>query len=177
MQKKQPEVKNSVDVIYQVGSKVSSGVDFCPEFYLWKTKEIEVLKEFCKDLNIVRACKDVGFKNPEVAARELMKKEAIKIELKAIYDARFKAMQMNEEMAAANHINTMNKFAEDYESADIDSKSKGSLANAVAKMSGDYLRAAGLFGNEQKTVPNVVINLNIDNDKGVIIDGHAEPTK
>lgn len=167
------EVKNSATVVYEIGSTVKNGVDFIGDFYLFNPKELQFLEEFAKDLNPVRACRDIGYKDPEQAAERMLKVEAIKVECKAIYDARFKALRMTQEQAAAKHISLMQKIEQDYDSSDQETKAK--FANALSRFSGDYLRAAGLFGKENKQAPNVVINLNIaDKDKGVVIDGHAE---
>lgn len=167
------EVKNSATVVYEIGSTVKNGVDFIGDFYLFNPKELQFLEEFAKDLNPVRACRDIGYKEPEQAAERMLKVEAIKVECKAIYDARFKALRMTQEQAAAKHISLMQKIEQDYDSSDQETKAK--FANALSRFSGDYLRAAGLFGKENKQAPNVVINLNIaDKDKGVVIDGHAE---
>ena len=166
-------VKNSATVVYEIGSTVKNGVDFIGDFYLFNPKELQFLEEFAKDLNPVRACRDIGYKDPEQAAERMLKVEAIKVECKAIYDARFKALRMTQEQAAAKHITLMQKIEQDYDSSDQETKAK--FANALSRFSGDYLRAAGLFGKENKQAPNVVINLNIaDKDKGVVIDGKAE---
>ena len=166
-------VKNSATVVYEIGSTVKNGVDFIGDFYLFNPRELQFLEEFAKDLNPVRACRDIGYKDPEQAAERMLKVEAIKVECKAIYDARFKALRMTQEQAAAKHISLMQKIEQDYDSSDQETKAK--FANALSRFSGDYLRAAGLFGKENKQAPNVVINLNIaDKDKGVVIDGHAE---
>jgi uncharacterized protein (UPF0332 family) len=177
MVKKEKDVvenlKNEVQVVYEIGSSVENGVDFVGDFYLFNPKELKFLEEFAKDLNPVRACQEVGYKEPEQAAKRLLEIEAIKVECKAIYDARFKALRMTQEQAAAKHISLMEKFEQDYDKMDPGDKAR--MANALSKASGDYLRAAGLFGKENKQTPNVVINLNIaDKDKGVVIDGHAE---
>lgn len=167
------EVKSSATVVYEIGSTVKNGVDFIGDFYLFNPRELQFLEEFAKDLNPVRACRDIGYKDPEQAAERMLKVEAIKVECKAIYDARFKALRMTQEQAAAKHISLMQKIEQDYDSSDQETKAK--FANALSRFSGDYLRAAGLFGKESKQAPNVVINLNIaDKDKGVVIDGHAE---
>ena len=167
------EVKSSATVVYEIGSTVKNGVDFIGDFYLFNPRELQFLEEFAKDLNPVRACRDIGYKDPEEAAERMLKVEAIKVECKAIYDARFKALRMTQEQAAAKHISLMQKIEQDYDSSDQETKAK--FANALSRFSGDYLRAAGLFGKENKQAPNVVINLNIaDKDKGVVIDGHAE---
>lgn len=167
------EVKSSATVVYEIGSTVKNGVDFIGDFYLFNPRELQFLEEFAKDLNPVRACRDIGYKDPEQAAERMLKVEAIKVECKAIYDARFKALRMTQEQAAAKHISLMQKIEQDYDSSDQETKAK--FANALSRFSGDYLRAAGLFGKENKQAPNVVINLNIaDKDKGVVIDGHAE---
>lgn len=167
------EVKNSATVVYEIGSTVKNGVDFIGDFYLFNPRELQFLEEFAKDLNPVRACRDIGYKDPEQAAERMLKVEAIKVECKAIYDARFKALRMTQEQAAAKHISLMQKIEQDYDSSDQETKAK--FANALSRFSGDYLRAAGLFGKENKQAPNVVINLNIaDKDKGVVIDGKAE---
>lgn len=167
------EVKSSATVVYEIGSTVKNGVDFIGDFYLFNPRELQFLEEFAKDLNPVRACRDIGYKDPEQAAERMLKVEAIKVECKAIYDARFKALRMTQEQAAAKHITLMQKIEQDYDSSDQETKAK--FANALSRFSGDYLRAAGLFGKENKQAPNVVINLNIaDKDKGVVIDGHAE---
>lgn len=167
------EVKSSATVVYEIGSTVKNGVDFIGDFYLFNPRELQFLEEFAKDLNPVRACRDIGYKDPEQAAERMLKVEAIKVECKAIYDARFKALRMTQEQAAAKHISLMQKIEQDYDSSDQETKAK--FANALSRFSGDYLRAAGLFGKENKQAPNVVINLNIaDKDKGVVIDGHSE---
>ena len=167
------EVKSSATVVYEIGSTVKNGVDFIGDFYLFNPRELQFLEEFAKDLNPVRACRDIGYKDPEQAAERMLKVEAIKVECKAIYDARFKALRMTQEQAAAKHISLMQKIEQDYDSSDQETKAK--FANALSRFSGDYLRAAGLFGKENKQAPNVVINLNIaDKDKGVVIDGKAE---
>lgn len=167
------QVKSSATVVYEIGSQVKNGVDFIGDFYLFNPRELQFLEEFAKDLNPVRACRDIGYKEPEQAAERMLKIEAIKVECKAIYDARFKALRMTQEQAAAKHISLMQKIEQDYDSSDSETKAK--FANALSRFSGDYLRAAGLFGKESKQTPNVVINLNIaDKDKGVVIDGHAE---
>lgn len=177
MVKKEKDVvkksKNEVQVVYEIGSTVKNGVDFIGDFYLFNPKELQFLEEFAKDLNPVRACRDIGYKEPEQAAERMLKVEAIKVECKAIYDARFKALRMTQEQAAAKHISLMQKIEQDYDASEPDTKAK--FANALSRFSGDYLRAAGLFGKENKQTPNVVINLNIaDKEKGIIIDGHAE---
>lgn len=177
MVKKEKDVvkksKNEVQVVYEIGSTVKNGVDFIGDFYLFNPKELQFLEEFAKDLNPVRACRDIGYKEPEQAAERMLKVEAIKVECKAIYDARFKALRMTQEQAAAKHITLMQKIEQDYDASEPDTKAK--FANALSRFSGDYLRAAGLFGKENKQTPNVVINLNIaDKEKGIIIDGHAE---
>lgn len=177
MVKKEKDVvkksKNEVQVVYEIGSTVKNGVDFIGDFYLFNPKELQFLEEFAKDLNPVRACRDIGYKEPEQAAERMLKVEAIKVECKAIYDARFKALRMTQEQAAAKHISLMQKIEQDYDASEPDTKAK--FANALSRFSGDYLRAAGLFGKENKQTPNVVINLNIaDKDKGIVIDGHAE---
>lgn len=177
MVKKEKDVvkksKNEVQVVYEIGSTVKNGVDFIGDFYLFNPKELQFLEEFAKDLNPVRACRDIGYKEPEQAAERMLKVEAIKVECKAIYDARFKALRMTQEQAAAKHITLMQKIEKDYDESEPDTKAK--FANALSRFSGDYLRAAGLFGKENKQTPNVVINLNIaDKEKGIIIDGHAE---
>ena len=165
--------KNDISVIYEIGSTVRNGVDFVGDFYLFKYKELKFLEEFAKDLDPVRACRDVGYADPEQAANRLLKNEAVKVECKAIYEARFKALRMTQEQAAAKHLMLMEKIESDYDHSQPEVKAR--FANAMAKLSGDYLRAAGLFGKENKQTPNVVINLNIaDKDKGIIIDGHAE---
>ncbi|MBO7712667.1 MAG: hypothetical protein J6S85_03805 [Methanobrevibacter sp.] len=165
--------KNNISVVYEIGSSVKNGVDFIGDFYVFKYKELKFLEEFAKDLDPVRACRDVGYAEPEQAAKRLLSNEAIKVECKAIYDARFKALRMTQEQAAAKHLMLMEKIESDYDHSQPEVKAR--FANAMAKLSGDYLRAAGLFGKENKQTPNVVINLNIsDKDKGVVIDGHAE---
>lgn len=177
MSKKQKDVieksKNNVTVVYEIGTTVKNGVDFIGDFYFFKQKEIQFLEEFAKDLNPVRACKDMGYAEPEQAAERFLNIEPIKVECKAIYDARFKALRLTQEQAAAKHLMLMDKIEKDYDDSEPEVKAR--FANAMAKLSGDYLRAAGLFGKENKQAPNVVINLNIsDKDKGVVIDGHAE---
>lgn len=165
--------KNEVQVVYEIGSTVQNGVDFVGDFYLFNPRELKFLEEFAKDLNPVRACRDIGYKDPKQAANDMLKKEPIKVECKAIYDARFKALRMTQEQAAAKHIMLMQKIEKDYDDSDLETKAK--FANSLSRFSGDYLRAAGLFGKENKQTPNVVINLNIaDKDKGVVIDGRAE---
>lgn len=167
------EAKNEIQVVYEIGSTVKNGVDFVGDFYYFKNKELQFLEEFAKDLDAVRACRDIGYSEPEQAAERLLQKEPIKVECKAIYDARFKALRMTQEQAAAKHMMLMEKIEKDYDDSTPEVKAR--FANAMAKLSGDYLRAAGLFGKENKQTPNVVINLNIaDKDKGVVIDGHAE---
>lgn len=168
MKKKQEkEILNNtpIQVVYEIGSTVAEGDFFTPDFYLWKQKELDFLTEFAKDLDPVRACRDIGYKNPEQDYLRLLKNDAIRAECKAIYDARFKAMRMTSEMAAAKHLSIMEKFEKDYTSADNDEKVKGSLANAMAKMSGDYLRAAGLFGKEETKPAQVVINIDLGDKK------------
>ena len=177
MAKKEKEIvensKNSVEVVYEIGSTVQNGVDFVGDFYLFNPKELKFLEEFAKDLDPVRACKEVGYKDPEQSAKDMLAKEPIKVECKAIYDARFKALRLTQEQAAAKHLNLMEKIERDYDTSDAETKAK--FANALSRFSGDWLRAAGLFGKENKQTPNVVINLNLkDTDKGVVIDGHAE---
>ena len=165
--------KKEVTVTYEIGSTVKNGVDFVGDFYLFHPKELQFLEEFAKDLSPVRACRDMGYKEPEQAAQRFLEVPQIKVECKAIYDARFKALRLTQEQAAAKHLMLMEKFERDYDCMDPGDKSK--MANALSRFSGDYLRAAGLFGKESKQTPNVVINLNIaDKDKGVVIDGHAE---
>lgn len=167
------EAKKEVTVTYEIGSTVKNGVDFISDFYLFNTKELQFLEEFAKDLNPVRACRDMGYKEPEHAAQRFLSVEQIKVECKQIYDARFKALRLTQEQAAAKHLSLMEKFESDYDCMEPGEKAK--MANALARFSGDYLRAAGLFGKESKQTPNVVINLNIaDKEKGVVIDGHAE---
>lgn len=167
------EAKQDVTVTYEIGSTVKNGVDFIGDFYLFNPKELQFLEEFAKDLSPVRACRDMGYKEPEHAAQRFLDIPQIRVECKAIYDARFKALRMTQEMAAAKHIELMQKFEHDYDQFDDGNKAK--MANALSKFSGDYLRASGLFGKESKQTPNVVINLNIsDENKGVVIDGHAE---
>lgn len=177
MPKKQKEVlnnlKNEIVVNYEIGSTVQNGVDFIGDFYLFNPKELQFLEEFAKDLNPERACRDMGYKEPEQAAKRFLQIEPIKVECKAIYDARFKALRLTQEQAAAKHLTLMEKIEKDYDGSDSETKAK--FANALSKFSGDYLRAAGLFGRESKQTPNVVINLNIsDKDKGVIIDGNTQ---
>jgi len=177
MPKRQKQViensKNEVTVVYEIGKTVENGVDFIGDFYLFNPKELKFLEEFAKDLNPVRACRDMGYKEPEQAAERFLSVEQIKVECKAIYDARFKALRLTQEQAAAKHLTLMEKIESDYDSSDTETKAK--FANALSRFSGDYLRAAGLFGKESKQTPNVVINLNIsDKDKGIVIDGHSE---
>ena len=161
--KQERELLNNqpVQVVYEIGSTVAKGDFFTPDFYLWKQKELDFLSEFAKDLDPIRACRDVGYKDPEQAANKILKNDAIRAECKAIYDARFRAMRMTTEMAAARHLNLMDKIEKDYDIADFDDKAKGSLANAMAKMSGDYLRASGLFGKEESKPAQVVINIDL----------------
>lgn len=165
--------KNEISIVYEIGSTVKNGVDFIGDFYLFKSKELKFLEEFAKDLDPVRACRDMGYNEPEQAAKRFLDIEAIKVECKAIYDARFKALRLTQEQAAAKHLMLMEKIEKDYDDSEPETKAR--FANAMAKLSGDYLRAAGLFGKESKQTPNVVINLNIsDKDKGVVIDGKSE---
>lgn len=165
--------KNEVTVVYEIGSTVKNGVDFVGDFYLFKPRELKFLEEFAKDLDPVRACRDVGYADPEQAAQDMLKREPIKVECKAIYDARFKALRMTQEQAAAKHITLMQKIEKDYDDSDLETKAK--FANSLSRFSGDYLRAAGLFGKESKQTPNVVINLNLtDTEKGIVIDGKSE---
>lgn len=165
--------KNEIQIVYEIGSTVKNGVDFVGDFYFFKKKELDFLEEFAKDLDPVRACRDIGYTDPEQAAQRFLDKEPIKVECKAIYDARFKALRLTQEQAAAKHLMLMEKIESDYDHSEPEIKAR--FANAMAKLSGDYLRAAGLFGKESKQTPNVVINLNIsDKDKGVTIDGHTE---
>ena len=167
------EAKKDITVVYEIGSTVKNGVDFIGDFYVFKPRELKFLEEFAKDLDPVRACRDVGYTDPEQAAQDMLKREPIKVECKAIYDARFKALRMTQEQAAAKHITLMEKLEKDYN--DFEPGDKAKMANALAKLSGDYLRAAGLFGKESKQAPNVVINLNLtDTEKGVVIDGKSE---
>lgn len=177
MRKKQEkELLNNrpVQVVYEIGSTVAKGDFFTPDFYLWKQKELDFLSEFAKDLDPIRACQEVGYKDPEQAANKLLKNDAIRAECKAIYDARFRAMRMTSEMAAAKHLNLMDKIEKDYDMAGLDDKSKGSLANAMAKFSGDYLRASGLFGKEESRPAQVVINIDLgDKKEEKIIDVQA----
>jgi len=165
--------KKEVTVTYEIGSTVKNGVDFVGDFYLFNPKELQFLEEFAKDLSPVRACRDMGYKEPEKAAQRFLDVPQIKVECKSIYDARFKALRLTQEQAAAKHLTLMEKFEKDYDCMDPGDKAK--MANALSRFSGDYLRASGLFGKESKQTPNVVINFNIaDKDKGVVIDGHAE---
>ena len=140
--------KNEVTVVYEIGSTVKNGVDFVGDFYLFKPRELKFLEEFAKDLDPVRACRDVGYADPEQAAQDMLKREPIKAECKAIYDARFKALRMTQEQAAAKHITLMQKIEKDYDDSDLETKAK--FANSLSRFSGDYLRAAGLFGKENK---------------------------
>lgn len=148
------------------------------DFYPFNNRQLVFIEEFSKDFDPVRAAKDAGYSNPKSAANSLMCNEKIKEQCKKIYDASFVALGMTAKMVLARHLLFMEKVEKDYDSVE-DVEKRGSLASAFAKMSGDSLRAVGLFGvSNEKQTTSVVVNIGfsepIKEQVGVIIDGNGK---
>lgn len=165
------DLTSSVVVTHEILTTKNKDIDITDDFYAYSLRQIKFLEEFAKDLDATRAAKDAGYKCPSEAANLLMKNEAIKKECKAIYDARLEAIKMTAEMASARHIKLMKKIEDDYdkcESMEIEQElpTKAKFAQSLSKFSGDYMKAAGLFGESgEKKAPNVVINIDLGDKK------------
>lgn len=150
------------------------------EFYHFRPKQIEFLKEFQKDCDLERAGKAVGyskstlqkFLDPHTELGQAMLRE-----IRAIQEDWMKAIKLNAQKSAVKHLELMEKFENDYDQADLKSPVKGMLAGTLAKMSDASLKATGQF-NREGTSSGVRVEINIDltsnQEKPIDITGEAK---
>lgn len=144
------------------------------DFYPFSNKHLVFLEEFVKDFDPERAAQEAGYKNPKQAAVALMRNPNIRGQCEKFYNAAMKAIEMDAKTTAARHLAFMDKIEQDYDSIDEPEKKSG-LASAFAKMSGDSLKASGMFSNNgDKQAVNVILNVGFSSEKGIVIDGKKQ---
>mgnify|MGYP006879613821 CR=1 FL=1 len=134
------------------------------EFYPFSPQQIQALQEYQKDLDFDRACKAVGLsanakknlKDPTRADGQAFLKEMMEIQKE--YQV---AIKLNANSSAVKHLELLQKFEADYDTADINNQNKGSLASTLAKMSDTSLKATGQFNNGEMG-GGMKVEINID---------------
>ena len=135
--------------------------------YAYSLKELIFFEEFLKDLDFERSCREAGIQD----SRRLKSRPEIMRVCREMFEAHFRKLYMKAELAGSEHIKRLEVFWQDYLRSD-DGKFKAAIASSIAKMSGDHLRAAGAFdGGGERNKSNVVINIDLGGEKGVVIDG------
>lgn len=142
-------------------------------FYRFSAKQLEFLNEYAKDIDPIRAASAVGYSQPKRDSDALMQHPAIRREIEAIQDGWRYNIRMTAEHASGRHIKLMDKMEKDYDEADnIGDRAK--MANSLVRASDSYLRAAGHFNHGGGgSDAQVVINIDLGDDKGVTIDGEV----
>lgn len=123
--------------------------------------QLKALEEYAKDLDMVRACREAGYKNPKRQAHMFGKNDKIKAEMQVIHDVWRSSLRMTSKHAAARHISLMDKFESDYDRFDETVSIKGQLASTLGKMSDSYLRATGTYGERESSGGGVVVNIDL----------------
>jgi len=143
-------------------------------YYLFDAEHIVFLREFQKDLDINRAANACGIE-PRKIHRHLKKKDergkALKRELMRIQDEHVRALHLNTQSAAAEHMRLQRKFESDYDSAD-DERAKASYAGVLARMSDSNLKATNHYLGEGVD-KGIKVNINIDLGEQVV-SGNTE---
>ena len=148
-----------------------------PEGYSFSLMELRVLEEYAKTRDLPQACATAGYMNPHASAAAMREKEKFKVEMALIHDAWRLNTRMTAEHASGHFLQTMEEFFKDYRAGD--EKLKGALANSLARMNSDYLRATGYFDREGgNTESQVTINFNLsDEGSEVEVDSTGSKAK
>lgn len=141
------------------------------EFYRFSLLQLNFLEEYAKDLDANRAARAAGYKKPHDTARTLLNNPAIRREIEAIHDCWRYNIRMTAEHASARHIRLMDKVEDEFDKAE-EAGDKAKFATSLMRGSDTYMRAAGHFnhgggGNDTQ----VVINIDLGDERGVVIDG------
>jgi len=135
--------------------------------YAYSLKDLIFFEEFLKDLDFDRSAREAGIS----CVNNLKKRPEIMRVCREMFEAHFRKLYMKAELAGSEHIKRLEVFWQDYLRSD-DGKFKAAIASSIAKMSGDHLRAAGAFDSGgERSKSNVVINIDLGGDRGVVIDG------
>jgi len=135
------------------------------QFYPLNKKEIEFLHEYNKDLDIGRALKAAGLTKKALDTHS-KQGQAILLEMREINEMWHRAIRMNSQAAATKHLELMEKFEADYDTADIKNQNKGSLSGTLARMSDANLKATGHYAKEGgPSGTKVEINIDLSGKK------------
>jgi hypothetical protein len=123
-------------------------------------QEINFLHEYNKDLDVERALKATGLKKGALNPHK-EQGQALLLEMQQISKDWQAAIRMNTQAAAAKHMELMEKFEKDYDSADIKNQNKSGLSGTLARMSDANLKATGHYASEDKG-GGTKVEINID---------------
>ena len=127
-------------------------------------REFEVLEEFAKDLDLVRACAAAGYKQPKVKAAAMQKEDRFKAEFKEIYDIYRANVRMTAQRFSHRFMEQLEQFQQDYN--DLDTKDRAKMANPIAKMIDMGMKATGHYdGRGDANDKQIVINIDLGGDK------------
>ena len=140
-------------------------------YYPFEHDQIIFLQEVAKDLDYDRARKVVDWNKRKV--QTFLANPSVKQELAAIFDAWKKTIYMTGEMGAGRFLKILDKMEASFDNGNTE------VANAVARMAGDYLKATGHFDKDGgSNIPQVSININLGDGeekmKNVTIDAQQE---
>jgi hypothetical protein len=127
------------------------------DFHRFSLEQIEFLQELSKDLDYDRARKHVGWTKTQMNG--ILQKPKMKQELEGIFDAWRYTIRMTGEQGAARFVKILDKMESMFDAGGEDA---AKIANALAKMAGDYLKATGHFDNAGgSTAPQVNISIDL----------------
>lgn len=127
------------------------------DFHRFTLEQIEFLQEVSKDLDYDRARKAVGWTKTQMNG--ILQKPKMKQELEGIFDAWRHTIRMTGEQGAARFLKILDKLEGVFDKGGEDA---AKIANALAKMAGDYLKATGHFDNMGgSTAPQVNISIDL----------------
>lgn len=133
-------------------------------------KQLKFLQEFAKTLDAQMAAKTVGW-NPQYTHR-IMQEQKMRDEIHAIYDAWRKALRLTAEHSASRFISILDKVEASFDAGN------DKVANALANLAGNYLKATGHFDKHQNggtTAPQIQFNINLkDSGKKPVVQTRRE---
>lgn len=132
------------------------------DFHAFTFQEIEMLREYAKDLDINRASAAVKLDGKQLA--RLLRKPAVQQEMLAIQDIWKRNISMTATHASAKFLEILELLQKDYTET-----REPKLASPMAGMASTYLKATGQMGDKNKTTaPQLVIHIDLGNGANAI---------
>lgn len=160
----------SLEAGYQEPESLPDVADIVDDTRSLTPKQLRFLEEYAKTFNLSESVKAAGYKaSPNKAYKSLLANPWIAEQVKEIEERYRYRWKLSAEMAAAKHVQLMDKFEAAFDSGN------DKVAGPLAKMSEASLKATGQLDKDNgPKAASVTVQINIGEDKkDTVIDAEV----